>query len=250
MWVSAFFIAGRLCPYSGWGYIAAAAALFLLCHSISAVNRYNTGEMPDYAGYYPRAFARAVVISAVGRVIMSQPPARKGLPGIDIPGAASLRSAISRSIDDPILDKRTRDLMRALILADRRAIGWKLSEEYASLGVAHFLALSGLHLGIISVFAAGAVAALPLSRILRDLAVLALLIVYSSAAGNPHSLLRALALLSAVRISRAAGIRSSLMQALTAGALALVLYNNILQRWIQVILYGCGRYSPFRDAST
>jgi len=132
------------------------------------------------------------------------------------------RSVILAWLDDGRLTKRARGIVGALILDDRRGLDFTLSETYSYIGITHFLALSGLHLGVIAIPIAKIVSRLIRSRRASDAAVFAILCLYSAVAGLPASLLRALFLSAAIFAYRFLGLHTDIMDALIAGSLALV----------------------------
>ena len=110
-------------------------------------------------------------------------------------------------------------ILTAMVLGVRRVDG-DLRERFSRSGLAHLLALSGLHVGLL----AGALALLltPLGR-LRWLAVIAVVVAYGSVVGFTPSLQRATAMLTVGAVWLAAGRKRPplLALALLAAALAL-----------------------------
>jgi competence protein ComEC len=137
----------------------------------------------------------------------------------------SLRNNLIGSLDDDRLLPEGRALVAALVLGDRSEIDPAVRESYRYLGIAHVLALSGLHLGIVAIAALRLTAPLPLPRWLRDCLVLALLAAYGSVAAFPPSLKRALALAAALVFGRVFCLRLDILRALIAGSVALVLVD-------------------------
>ncbi len=133
-----------------------------------------------------------------------------------------IRARFVRHIDDPSIDARTNHIMRALLLADRKRIDRRFYEKIRYLGVSHFLALSGLHLGIIAVSASVILNAALRGKGSRDIILFFVLMTYSAVAGHPHSLIRAVSLYAASRIFRCLGIGTSLEDALLAGSLIVI----------------------------
>ena len=132
------------------------------------------------------------------------------------------RKYVKNSIEDPFLSDTAKNLLLAFMLADRSSLDRRLAEKYGFLGIAHFLALSGLHLGIIAVTLSSVLALLCFPRIVREAILLCILFLYTAIAGFPHSLLRALSLFVAIRYFRWAGIRGSLSDALITGSFFLL----------------------------
>lgn len=157
--------------------------------------------------------------SAAGRASRSGAEDRSGFRSLSLTGS---RARLLELLNDGRLSKRARALVGALILDDRKGLDFTLRETYSYVGITHFLALSGLHLGAI---------AIPLSRVLSffvrskrssDAALFAILCLYSAVAGFPPSLLRALFLSAAVLGCRSLGLRTDLFGALVAGSFSLV----------------------------
>ncbi|HSG28224.1 MAG TPA: ComEC/Rec2 family competence protein, partial [Candidatus Krumholzibacterium sp.] len=111
----------------------------------------------------------------------------------------ALRDWLERRTRHHTLSPGTRSLMRALILARRETLDREVLDAYSYLGISHFLALSGLHLGIIGLAVSGAIRSSLGSGWMAQVLLLAVLAVYTSATGSPPSLVRAMALLVAFR---------------------------------------------------
>jgi ComEC/Rec2-related protein len=131
------------------------------------------------------------------------------------------RARLLTLLEDGRLSPRARGIVGALVLNDRSGIDWRLSETYAYLGISHFLALSGLHLGVIAVALVKLFSILIRRKRLRDALVLAVLFLYAALAGFPPSLERALALCAAAFAFRHSSVPTDLVNALTVGAFAL-----------------------------
>jgi competence protein ComEC len=137
-------------------------------------------------------------------------------------GKASLlwrwRAAARRSVDFTFGDDAP--LARALLVADSRGISPDLRERYASAGIAHLLAISGLHVGIIYM------SVVLLFRVVRmhpraaELAALVVTVVYVGVIGAPPAALRAATMLIAYAASRLFQRPTSPWAALAIGALA------------------------------
>ncbi len=108
-------------------------------------------------------------------------------------------------------------LARALTLGERTALGDD-EDAFRKAGLAHALALSGLHVGILTGFFL--LAALPLGR-LRFLAALALLLGYLALVGPTPSLFRAALMAAVWLLARSAGLVDVPLPALLVLALGL-----------------------------
>ncbi|MBN1164470.1 MAG: ComEC/Rec2 family competence protein [Candidatus Krumholzibacteriota bacterium] len=138
-----------------------------------------------------------------------------------LPFVYSLRGKIGRSLEDRSLAQSSRALLRALILADRSRLDGRLRESYGYLGIAHFLALSGLHLGILILPLGWIFNRLRLGKCAADTLLFLILGLFTAVAGYPPSLLRALALWGAVKSFQLLGLHFSLIRCLLAGSFLL-----------------------------
>ena len=139
------------------------------------------------------------------------------------PGALEgLRERLIESLDDGRLGRTGTGIVGALVLDHRAGLGFDLNESYSYLGITHFLALSGMHLGVIAVPLSRVCAALVRSRSGRDVLLFSILCLYAAVAAFPASLSRALAGLGAVILYRLLGLRPGILAALLGGCLALV----------------------------
>jgi ComEC/Rec2-related protein len=118
------------------------------------------------------------------------------------------------------------DLIAALLFGSRDRLDRDLRESYGYLGIAHFLALSGLHLGILSIPLVWAAAYLPIGRVARAVFILTLITCYSILAGLPPSLVRATALAAVFMIQRLFGRKTTLARSLALAVFALVLIDE------------------------
>ncbi|MBU8921568.1 MAG: ComEC/Rec2 family competence protein, partial [Bacteroidales bacterium] len=144
----------------------------------------------------------------------------------DIP--LKLNSLINSRIDSPLLTRDSNSILKALILADRKKLDPSIRDGFSYLGVAHYLALSGLHLGAIAGVLSWLMSLLPLKRIIRDAILLVCLTLYTLTAGSPHSLLRAIALLITMRLMFLAGKKITLPTALISSSFILVSFRYSL----------------------
>ncbi|MCP4351180.1 MAG: DNA internalization-related competence protein ComEC/Rec2 [Desulfobacterales bacterium] len=65
----------------------------------------------------------------------------------------NFRISISEFIDNTIKQKNIKGVLKALIIGDRTEIPQPVRMSFASAGIAHLLAISGLHIGIVTSFA-------------------------------------------------------------------------------------------------
>jgi|GEM_PF-2407465 len=240
-WWAAFFIVGMAYPPGAWDAAAGtAAAAAAIAGAWILRERTANPRAGSALGIDARPFARFAAL-AVGALVLWQTaglgreaaggPAPREAEGANAPGGgrpgriASLSMSGTRSrfvalLDDGRLSRRGRGFVGALALGDRRGLAYALRERYSFLGIAHFLALSGLHLGVVAVPLAKLLSLFLPARRLRDGALLALLALYASLACFPASLVRALALAAAVAAYRFAGLPAHLLGSLVLGSFA------------------------------
>jgi len=80
------------------------------------------------------------------------------------------------------LTREASSLLRSLILGDRRNLGTRLKEDYRYIGISHFLALSGLHLGLIVVPVSFIAGFLPFGRRPREALLAVFIVIYTAIA--------------------------------------------------------------------
>jgi ComEC/Rec2-related protein len=138
---------------------------------------------------------------------------------------ASIRKMLLDSLNDKRLSRRSAQLIGAIVLAERRGLSPVVRDAYEYLGIAHFLALSGLHLGIIALPIAKLLSISGLPKGIRDAILFSALFFYAFVAGFPPSLLRALCLYASFMVHRALGVRVDLLRCLVIGGIALVVID-------------------------
>lgn len=105
-----------------------------------------------------------------------------------------------------------------------------LRDPFASLGLAHLFALSGLHVGIIAGLGLLLLRPVPLPAPTRDLLLIPLLLAYALLVDLPGSVVRAVGLVSAVLLARAVGRRADALR-----ILGMLLWANVLWRpWMLI----------------
>jgi ComEC/Rec2-related protein len=128
------------------------------------------------------------------------------------------RRYVETVLEDGRLSPESSGMLKALLLADRSGLGWKTVDSWRASGVAHYLAMSGMHLGLIATPLFLLLTLIGARGIIRDSCGILVLSFYTALAGMPGSLLRALALIASIRLYRLRGTRSGLASgALTCG---------------------------------
>ncbi|MCL7972279.1 MAG: ComEC/Rec2 family competence protein, partial [marine benthic group bacterium] len=175
---------------------------------------------------WPRRPARLGIV--VGRL---QPrgawPTARAHPGSWIRGGlARARARVSRRLTSR-LPPQTRPIARALVLAERDDVPGEVRTRFAEAGLAHLLAISGLHIGLI-----GGALALALGPLLGParaaLGAAALVAVYVAMIGAPPSAVRASLLMAGWAGARARGLPSQPWELLAAAALVSVVADPLV----------------------
>ncbi|MFU8888534.1 MAG: ComEC/Rec2 family competence protein [Trueperaceae bacterium] len=150
--------------------------------------RRNPGGF-DAAAFHARRGVTAALV--VGDAVALAPP------GGRLRARAALRAGVVAGLPPP-----SAALMQALTLGLRDDLG-PLREAFAASGLAHVLALSGLHVGLLAAVLTWAVGGV--GR-LRSTAVVALLLGYVAVVGPSPAVVRATAMVTAALLGRAFGV--------------------------------------------
>jgi len=113
-------------------------------------------------------------------------------------------------------------LVAALVFARREGLERDLREDFAVSGIAHLLAISGFHVGVIAGLALALLRAAHLSRRRAGLGAAAFAWLYVGFIGFPDAACRAAFILGVVAISRSSGRPPTRWSALAGAALALL----------------------------
>lgn len=119
-------------------------------------------------------------------------------------------------------------MVKALSAGDKRGVDPALKDQYSKAGVAHIMAVSGLHLGFILILANMALAwivLLPRGHIIKNIAVIILLWLYAAAVGFSPSVIRAAFMLSATQLALAGSFRTTGYNILFAAATIMLAVN-------------------------
>jgi len=141
-------------------------------------------------------------------------------PGLSLP--ARLRAAAAGRLEARLPDD-VAPLGRALVVADRSGLDPRIARSFSQAGLAHLLAISGLHVGILAAGAAGLLALVGAGRRRHALAAL-LTLAYVAILGFPPAALRAAVLVCGWAVARTRGspVRPGELLGLAAGATVLL----------------------------
>lgn len=217
----------------------------------------NPGEF-DRRLYYRsrkmnyRMFADTCVVLGYGRGGM------QGLADRAAEGLARLRVQTGRLLD-AVADERESGIYRAVLLGDRSGMDAELQELYQKNGIAHLLAVSGLHLSLVSLAVYGGMRACGAGYGVSGLAGTCVLAAYAGLTGASPSVVRAL-LMACCGFAAAWLGRTPDMMSSWSLALLLLLWDSpyrLLQSgvqlsfgaiagigWLAPGLWSSGRQSP------
>ena len=122
---------------------------------------------------------------------------------------ADLRRASSSWLDRLEVDERSRAMLAAALLGEREGAYREVQERFARVGLAHLLAISGLHLGLFAWFALALVRALRLPRLAQTLTVALGALVYLLIVPANPPIVRAATMPSRSSRRRASGVATT-----------------------------------------
>ncbi|MFO7915795.1 MAG: ComEC/Rec2 family competence protein [Candidatus Krumholzibacteriales bacterium] len=237
-WWAFFYLAGNLARFDNNCFLELQAAAFVL-YFIS-INRKGKGL--DYSLAGNLFFGRGelfLLTSATSIILYSSSAALSAFPdaGLSIPSvgtmhgatgallskAALAREYLERKMTGGCLTRLSSALGKAMLLADKSSLPAGLRDDYLYLGLAHFLALSGLHLGIVILPLSHLLSLTGLNRWAGGLIISLLATAYCAITGFPPSLIRAASLVIAVFFLRSLNTRANLTESLITAGLATAL---------------------------
>ena len=246
MWWAFFYLAGSLSRFDNNCFIWLQGAVFVLyCLSLNLSGSEGGGQRA--AGFHLRSeelFLLTSVTSilfyssAAETLILNSTVTSNGPPGEFLGVAAGkLLSITSRAREYFIRELSGRQLTRlcsalgkAMLIADRESLPGALRDDYIYLGIAHLLALSGLHLGIVIFPLKYILHSAGLKRWAAGLITSLAAISYCAMAGFPPSLIRAASLFIAAFFLRTLNTRADLTESLITGGLAILLISPVVIR--------------------
>ena len=167
MWWAVFFVCGILSP--SYSIMASACAFgVLLCIGCA---RCAPRDRP--------LLRRFVIVTATALLV------KITQTGHCLSAFERVRTELLDSLNDPRLSESSRSLLAALLLGSRERLSYELREAYSYLGIAHFLALSGLHLGIILIPVSRIISLTPLDRRSKYFVIFCFVLAYTAVARFP-----------------------------------------------------------------
>lgn len=142
-------------------------------------------------------------------------------------------------------------VMKALVLGDKRTLDKDLQQSYANAGVVHILAVSGLHVGVIFLLMSVVLNRItnPKQQVLRSTLIIAALWIYALLTGLSPSVWRASTMFSLITIGRNLGRITGIYNTLCASALLLLILEPSLLfspgfQLSYAAVFGIVRYQP------
>jgi competence protein ComEC len=136
-----------------------------------------------------------------------------------------LRNYVSGVIDRNVSGDSAH-FLRGLMLGDRSRISEEVREHFISAGVIHVLAVSGLHVGIVTVIIFSVFGFLRIPRIPRILLTIAGLVIFMYMTGAAPSVIRATVMTSIILLGIVFQRKSDIYNSIAVAALVLLMYDT------------------------
>ena len=150
-----------------------------------------------------------------------------------ISGAASLKRMLYElrdslaEVSDNIFGDES-DVMRAILLGDRSLLSDDTYEDFRQTGIAHIIALSGLHVSCIALFIEWCLKRIHLPPVVRAAIIIPFLVLYTVMTGASPSTVRAALMYGLLLVTVAAGYPPDTLTRLALAFLIQVLYNPLI----------------------
>jgi len=118
-------------------------------------------------------------------------------------------------------------IIKAIILGDRTRVPNHVKELFLRTGTAHVLAISGLHIGAVSLLLLMALRFLPISKVMVNILTLMLLLVYLFLTGGRPSVLRATIMIGILLMGEIVEKKSNSLNNLALAAFIIILANPL-----------------------
>lgn len=144
--------------------------------------------------------------------------------------SSRFRESVLQALHAYPFSKNQLAIIDALVLGQRQGIDKEMSTQYASAGMMHILAVSGLHVGIVLLLLRFITK--PISdrklRLLRSTIIIVLIWAFAFITGLSPSVLRAATMFSFLEVGQSLGGKRKTADAVLASALFLLLYDPLL----------------------
>ncbi|MTI70495.1 MAG: DNA internalization-related competence protein ComEC/Rec2 [Firmicutes bacterium] len=138
----------------------------------------------------------------------------------------SFKERTKKTFDD-LLNQKFSSIIKAIILGDSSYLEVSKLKEFRSLGIAHVLAVSGLHIGIVYGLFFYLFRILRMKNKINIIITLSILWFYGLIIGFPASVLRALVMFSILMLSKVIHSRYDALNGLFFSCLILLIYNPL-----------------------
>ncbi len=137
-----------------------------------------------------------------------------------------VRSYYATMFEDIMPDKEAQ-IMKAMLLGDKAFLSRDIQNLYKDVGIAHVLAISGLHISIIAGILWWILKRIGLNENIQSLAVILLLWIYASLTGFSISITRSATMMTVLIIAKLIDEKSDSITTLSFAALVLLFYNSL-----------------------
>lgn len=147
---------------------------------------------------------------------------------IETTSAIKLSRNIEDKVDGSNLSNTSKGLMKALVLGRKDGIPDELLKSFSDSGIMHLLALSGLHIGILTIILTFLLKPMKLfkrGKLIRSLMVVLLLWFYAYITGFSSSIIRATIMFSIIVIGHGMRREINIFNSLSIAALVLLIIN-------------------------
>ena len=219
-------------------------------------NPSESTDLPDENSYNPKYFTEGITAHAnVAPDDIEICGYRQTLRRTATRLQSELRDLIYRS---PV-NSQTAWFLAATLLGDDSVLAPDVRQQFRTIGAAHYLALSGFHIGIIAMLASIAFFPLKLSRRygrMRHLFVIVLIWLYAFVCGMSPSLVRAAVLISIFLLAKVRQRHSSPYNSLCVAAILILAFSprqlfapgfQMSFAAVLAILIFAPRFNPFSD---
>ena len=177
-------------------------------------------DASDYVTYLRRQGISLTAFSSGGIVVVKKRPTLRTY-------AERARNRIRSAIFGTNLNPSTIEFLTAVLLGDDSLLDDSVRATFSSTGLAHVLALSGLHVGIIALILSFLLYPLRIfgHRLTSALIIIILLWVYAFVTGLPASVVRAVIMATCLIVGRILQRHRSAFNSLLFAALILLIFN-------------------------
>lgn len=180
--------------------------------SPSVPDQFDYGEYFNNKGYTYQAFIRSNQVLKVGEF--------KSL----VQYVVGLRAYLLKNLEATLDESEESKIIRALVIGDKGGISFETKDKYATAGIMHILAVSGLHVGIAYLFIAFLIKHLR-QKYWQVVVLVGLLFLYAGVTGFSPSVIRASVMFGIFGIAQLFGYQRSAVNVLLFATYLILLVN-------------------------